>query len=596
MSNNNIPLKKAKKETDLLWWITDKEKPVLDHFAKGVNIDNFKQIDYDELRKGITDINYRTKDTEDRIFAYNIGTDPKYDDPNIDHIHMKTHEESIQSKQRGMGNCAVITFWQFVKLSRTTYSDFKEKYLNKVIIKGSFSDQFITALEYMISMLWNKIYNGEIKFWKQITNDYAEEEFKITAAGNDINNLYDYVNVFIQVVYYLSTGQWPGDIKFNKKKASQQAFDIYIKYMSKNTRTIPLITYMDDVYDIDNPPNNCNPEHVYIQVLDTNGKTNKILNFNSNYDMDRVNVSNSDYYYFTIYSKENQKPINNALNYGLSAFTNSSKQDKGNTSRLIFELSYSLYDTNEKGFMCNLSFSQYLRQLYLIFGRTIDGLRDYVAKNYEHVMINRANNTAWLTDITDNLNNIIVKFPNVADWKWVYGFINEKNEKKAIQGHKYFKNFAFLIIELVFGHSFKDIQLAIKTNDNKMISNLKYNLSIYMGENAKLYDFIPLPKILFNRDYHTTQQNINYKYDELFIDLVLFNVRTGEMHDFENFSGCGARDEMLNVINYKSYMPFVWFSPHAEYQHPSVPPLKITKLSKTIKSIHQLDSDKYTIH
>ena len=217
-----------------------------------------------------------------------VGEKKQTNDPNEKNLH---------------GNCAMITFFQFIRATRIHIDVFYDNWLKKYITQNiPVADQpMYETMMKILKPIWNGIMDGKIKNWRAIGYHDLYGEFRYTLSATFINSLYGIANKFLILIYnsmYSMTDEFDLILDYNKQQAQ---FDDYISFMSKYTTTIPLIIRKGKQIKGEKFKTN----HIFLEIYDVDKKA--LFNLDSNVKSIKK-LPDQQHVYYLICKMEKQEP------------------------------------------------------------------------------------------------------------------------------------------------------------------------------------------------------------------------------------------------------------------------------------------------
>lgn len=512
----------------------------------------------------VTNHAFTPEEVRNRIFFTNLGTksdEATKDDP--------TH-----------GNCALVAFFQYVKLTRMDFEPF-DKYLSENITKKQ--KETYETFKNRMKNIWSDIYSGKINSWQITYNGYKYDEPIKTAVG-DLKSDYSMICYFEDIILYAITGLIKDSYDDNDVPQIQAKFDKYIEFMSQYTKTIPFFTSSenlpvktyDQIQDIATLKIK-RTTHIFVCVYDVDH--DKMLCFNNNYPIDRVCVNNRLYYPFVycVYKL--------STDAGTKLYPFDPKYPGNLTIDLEdYNLSYVADDSQVGPELLNTTMGHALSFFYWSMG----GIS---ANDIFKIFLELRNDTITDKDV-EKLKDGLISINQYDYDKWPklmcsYKTIKEDGVYKETCKKLWHSGFAVLnyIFKLTTGLGIKYYYKNIDALDNKLVQ--KYYKD-YINKMSKYYANIPLVYIYFNNIKHNL---IHYNYSTVYFGFGFYRRSDKKFIEMQFYDGGNMKAIAINAK--EKYCPIQYIYPYSNI--PAYSPLKIkAHLIKPLIDNQSTNQLKYT--
>ena len=500
-------------------------------------------------------------------------------------------------------NCALITFFQYVRASRMNFDVYYNEWL-KEFINTVFSEREknkIARLIKIIKPLWNGIINGKIKSWKAITfNNKDKDVFKYYLEEGQPNNikglgLYQLINKMDKIIFCSIYSESNYKILDNFKQQTQ--FDKYISFISKYTRTIPLLVRSGKITKKIDFSKEYETTHIWLEVYDVDKK--ELLNFDSNAKQIEK-LADQNRIYYLVY--KNRRPANVPLKFKPDI----PKNKTDDISRCRFPDSRYNYSTILKEndikypidhsavhslllFMSTLKLT--LKQFFALFK---DKYEPLTGLEYDILM-----------DTVDELNRgIINDVVKLLVETYTYEIIDDEASIKKLVFAKEsttYQDAAEAILDAIFAciTGYEREKACKYIENSKNIDKISKNIQEYINIMAKHTPLIPLIQIYINKGIDKNE--IEPHIVPILYGFEIFDTATGDIYHFDVFTANTKpiikneyRELKLEPKPSGDYLPVYLFHSPELRNHPNFKPLQINtkKISPLLSEAKSRQLDK----
>ena len=489
--------------------------------------------------------------------------------------NLSTKSDEATKEEPSHGNCALVAFFQFVKLTRMDFEPF-DKYLSENITKKQ--KETYKTFKNRMKNIWSDIYSGITNSW-QITYHGYEYDEPIITDDVDIKSDYSMINYFEHIVIYAITGLTKNSYDENDLPQIQDNVDNYIEFMSQYTKTIPFFTRSarlnEQDQDITTKIKHTN--HIFICVYDVDH--DKMLCFNNNYPIDRVCVNNRLYYPFVycVYKSSTD------------AGTRLSPFDPKNPGDLTidledYNLSYVADDSQVGPELLNTTMGHALSFFYWSMGG--------ISANAIFQLFFELRNDTITDEDVEKLKDGLISINQYDYDEWPklmcsYKTIKEDGVYKETCKKLWHSGFAVLnyVFKLTTGLGINDYYQNIDALDNKLVQ--KYYKD-YINAMSKHYTNIPLVYIYINKIKHDL---IHYNYSAVYFGFGFYRRSDKKFIEMQFYNGCKKKE--IAIADKEKYCPIQYIYPYSNI--PAYSPLKIkAHLIKPLIGNQSTNQLKYT--
>ena len=470
--------------------------------------------------------------------------------------------EVTKEKGEGAANCAMITFYQFVKCCRMNFDTFYYDYfqMNMELHNFEYSEDIIKY----VKPLWDEIYNGAMGSWHMLAHHIHDNFFE--SKINDevsINDLYTIINKFLHYVILCTTGfersKSNFDLDTNQKLKNQRMFNDYIKFMSEKTNTIPFICLSSSIESVKkfDKTNDRDVQklrkfkHIYLTVYDI--EEDLLMNFNSNYQAEKVCLDNRKFFSISFYTRDINLKAYNGYYIDPKALTVSTQSMNLGTNYDEINTYYPWIDTGNEFYIYNRSHAY---AVYLFF--------ESIGNAY---YVDLFDNMEGLNDITLNdidnvknaMNSLLEKYPEVVTWpEYIYRY----EESYDINNLKYYATKGFNeieeIIEFLFkamyGIDYKSIIPNVNNLTESQVKSFEQAFNEYTKYMSSRLKVVPALFVVLNEG--STDDIFTYRYDKIFIDFMVFQCSNKKAYEFRIHRANIKLDQNMPVFEIEKFSPF----------------------------------------